>query len=105
MPQLGGVISSREFFDLREVEFTSDGFVYFCGSLDADKFKHAATKGRVLGKNFPCGIIVKKEGKELAVSMMWHSAVNGWLPANIVSKAMPGLMISTIAALRARLAR
>lgn len=105
LPQLAGAISSREFLDLREVEFTQSGFVYFCGSLDHNVTKHSATKGRVLGTNFPCGIVLDKDGNDLAVQMLWHTAVNGWLPSSIVGKAVPGLMISTIDQLRKRLAK
>lgn len=106
-PALGGVISSRvcaasqcfveiltflflkEFLDLREFEVTENGFVYFAGSVESS-FKYSPAKSRVLGRNFPCGIVAKKDGNDMKIQMLWHAEVRGWLPASVVSKAMPG---------------
>jgi hypothetical protein len=70
MPALGGVISSREFVDLREFEFVNDGFIYFSGSVESS-YKHNPTSGRVLGCNFPCGLVAKRMNNELMIEMLW----------------------------------
>ncbi len=99
---LGGAISSREFVDLREFEISETGFINFSASVD---IKISPSKGRVLGRNFPGGIVAKSVGNDLHCTMIWHAAVNGWLPASIVSKAMPGQILSTIKALREHLVK
>lgn len=44
------------------------------------------------------------EGSSFELDMIWHSSVNGWLNANIVTKAIPSTMISSIQALTNKLA-
>jgi hypothetical protein len=106
LPALGGVISSREFCDLREFDLAPgfEGFLYWSGTVDK-QLKYSATKGRVLGGNFPCGMRAKREGADLKMEMVWHSEVRGWLPVSVVAKAMPGTMSTTIRNLRAFLAK
>jgi hypothetical protein len=102
MPALGGVISAREFVDLMDFEVESAKRVMmWSGGADHFAPHNSPSEGRILGKNFPGGISVQEqENGDAQVEMMFHSVVNGWLPHSVVSKAMPGTMVTLAKNLR-----
>lgn len=107
LPALGGAISSREFIDLMADHVSPDGTSAFqwCVSCP-DLVKFVPTKGTVLGRNFHCGLrLTKQADGMILVEFLLHSVVNGWLPASIVTRAMPVTLRTMAQSLRSFLER
>eukprot|EP01120_Amphizonella_sp_Union-15-10_P000202 TRINITY_DN1023_c0_g1_i1.p1 TRINITY_DN1023_c0_g1~~TRINITY_DN1023_c0_g1_i1.p1 ORF type:complete len:231 (-),score=40.74 TRINITY_DN1023_c0_g1_i1:89-781(-) len=100
-PALGGLISTREFIDLRCYEIGPDGGVLaWSGSIDYDQeeVKKVAEKGNVRGWNFPCGMRISKGtgDKDWNMTIVWHTDLKGMLPKRSINAAIPSTMIATV---------
>ena len=78
----------------------SEGKVIIWTANAASIVDFKPSKGRVLGENFPCGMVFEQQGANVQATMLFHSVVNGWLPSSIVSKAMPSTMTTLAKRLR-----
>lgn len=114
LPALGGVISPRDFVDLREWAWADDAHTVISawGASVTHKDRPEA-RGVVRGHNYPCGTRVmvpaggseEESGGAVHVTLLWQSDIKGWVPARAVDQAMGQQMLMTITGLRAYLAR
>jgi hypothetical protein len=114
LPALGGVISARDFLDIREWTWADDDqtIIVAWGASVTHKDR-PEVKGVVRGHNHPCGTLAapatnnKEEHGESGVrlTLLWQSDIKGWVPARAVDQAMGQQMLMTIAGLRAYLAK
>ncbi len=86
----GGVISARDFVFIGKNDY-KDG-IYVQGSCSVDYPDCAEVPKIVRAWHGPCAVIVKPiEGKEDKCELVWlmDSDYRGWIPSNILQKAMP----------------
>jgi len=103
-PALGGVISSRDFVDLRSWENQDDGGI-FGWSKSIEYEEKPAQKGYVRGFNYACGIVIEKvTDQEWKLTVVWHTDLKGMLLSSVVNSAMPSSMCTFITNFKKHLA-
>jgi len=102
----GGLVSVRDFVNLRHWEQRSDGS-YVSAVVSVVHPSMPPQQGRVRGENRPgCFLISPVPGDRQAAVFQWllDTDLKGWIPQSIIDKALSGVQLDYIQRLRSRAA-